>query len=304
MPGSNFTAEVARQKAAVVSRFPRLPDFLALARLDRPIGIYLLLWPTAWGLWLAAEGWPGWHLTLVFALGVVLTRSAGCVMNDIADRDIDLHVKRTVDRPLTAGRIAVEEAVVFMGTMLFAALILVLTTNWLTLGLAVLAAAIAGAYPFMKRYTYLPQAVLGVAFAMGIPMAFAATLGEIPNVAWLLATASVVWTVAYDTQYAMVDRDDDLELGLKSSAILFGDMDKLIIGSLQALFIFIMVLVGRRTELGDIYYLSLAVASGFLVYQQYLIKDRARADCLAAFLNNHWAGLIIFIGIAIHFAFA
>ncbi|MDZ7686737.1 MAG: 4-hydroxybenzoate octaprenyltransferase [Gammaproteobacteria bacterium] len=286
-------------RAEFLERFPRLPDFIALARLDRPIGIYLLLWPTMWGLWFAAEGWPGWHLFLVFGIGAVLTRSAGCVMNDIADRDFDLHVKRTEDRPLAQRKISVAEAAIYMAGLIFFALVLVLTTNLLTVGLAAIAAAIAAIYPFMKRYTYLPQVVLGIAFSMGIPMAFAAFRGEIPNLAWLIATANVVWTVAYDTEYAMVDRDDDIKLGLRSSAILFGDMDKLIIGVLQALFVFTMVLAGRLAEVGLAYYLGLCAATGFFIYQHVLIKDRERLDCLAAFLNNHWAGLVIFLGLAL-----
>ncbi len=275
-----------------------MPDFIALARLNRPIGIYLLLWPTLWGVWFAAEGWPGWHLLFIFVMGVILTRSAGCIINDIADRDFDGHVRRTVDRPLAQKRISVEEAVVFMGVLLFFALILVLTTNWLTVGLAAVASVIAAIYPFMKRYTYLPQAVLGVAFSMGIPMAFAAARQEIPNLAWLLATANVVWTVAYDTEYAMVDRDDDLKLGLRSTAILFGEMDKLMIGALQTLFLFSMFLAGRLADSGVLFYLGLVAAAGFFIWQQYLIRDRERAACLSAFLNNHWAGLAIFAGIA------
>lgn len=282
-------------------RFPRFPYFIALARLDKPIGIYLLLWPTLWGLWFAAEGWPGWHLLLVFVLGTILTRAAGCVMNDIADRNFDGHVKRTRNRPLPQGHVSVEEAVVFMGALLFVALLLVLTTNWSTVGLAVGGAFVAAIYPFMKRYTYMPQAILGVAFSFGIPMAFAAHHNEVPNLAWLLFVGNLVWTVAYDTEYAMVDRDDDLRLGLKSSAILFADMDKLIIGCLQALFLFIMLLAGRLAEVGTLYFAGLAAAAAFLVYQQYLIRNRERDRCFAAFLNNHWVGLCIFVGILVNY---
>jgi len=286
----------------VLARFPKLPWFVALARLDRPIGIYLLLWPTLWGLWFAAEGWPGWHLFLVFTLGTVLTRSAGCVINDIADRDFDGQVKRTSDRPLAQGLLSVEEAVIFMAAMLFLALLLVLSTNVLTLMLAVIAAAIAAVYPFMKRITYLPQLVLGLAFSCGIPMAFAASTDSVPKLAWLLVVANMVWTVAYDTEYAMVDRDDDLRLGLKSSAILFADMDKFMIGVLQALFLFIMALAGRTIEASSPYYFGMAVAAGLIIYQQFLIKDRGREGCFAAFLNNHWVGLALFTGIVLHFA--
>lgn len=195
------------------------------------------------------------------------------------------------------GLVSVEEAVVFMGALMFCALLLVLTTNWLTAGLAVGGALVAAIYPFMKRYTYMPQAILGVAFSFGIPMAFAAHRNEIPNLAWLLFVGNLVWTVAYDTEYAMVDRDDDLRLGLKSSAILFADMDKFIIGCLQALFLFIMVLAGRLAGVGSVYYAGLAAAAAFLIYQQYLIRHRERDGCFAAFLNNHWVGLCIFVGI-------
>ncbi len=283
-------------------RLPKLPHLLKLARLDRPIGIYLLLWPTFWGLWIASEGFPSVHLFLVFFLGVVLTRSAGCVINDIADRGFDGHVKRTVNRPLVTGELAISDAFVFLFMLLFPALVLVLTTNLLTLGLAVIAALIAAVYPLMKRYTYLPQAVLGLAFSMGIPMGFSAVTGEIPQIAWLLVVANVIWTVAYDTQYAMVDRDDDLKLGLKSSAILFGDLDKLIIGVLQISFVWIMIMVAQRLSLGFTFYIGITAASALLVYQQYLIKDRARDPCFAAFLNNHWVGLSIFVGIFLHYA--
>ena len=280
---------------------PKILHFISLARLNRPIGIYLLLWPTYWGLWFAAEGFPGWHLFFVFTLGTVLTRSAGCVVNDIADRKYDLQVKRTENRPLAQGILSVTEALIFVACLLFFALILVLTTNLLTLGLALVAAMIATIYPFMKRYTYLPQVVLGVAFSFGIPMAFAAVNNEVPKLAWLLFVANMVWTVAYDTEYAMVDRDDDLRIGLKSTAILFADMDKLMIGVLQALFLGIMVLLERQIELGTAYFMALLAAAGLFVFQQFLISDRQRPACFNAFLNNHWVGLAIFSGIFVHF---
>ncbi|MFT7140327.1 MAG: 4-hydroxybenzoate polyprenyltransferase, partial [Sulfitobacter sp.] len=194
----------------------KLPRLLAVARLDKPIGIYLLLWPTLWGLWIAAEGFPGWHLLIVFVFGTVLTRSAGCIINDIADRKFDRQVKRTSSRPLASGDLGVKDAVIFMAILLFLALLLVATTNIETILLAFVAAAVAGLYPFMKRVTYLPQVVLGVAFSFGIPMSFAAVTGEIPNFVWLLVVANVLWTVAYDTELAMVDRDDDVKLGIKS----------------------------------------------------------------------------------------
>ena len=275
---------------------------MALARLDNPIGTSLLLWPTLWGLWLAAKGWPGWHLFFVFALGTLLTRSAGCVMNDIADRDFDGQVKRTRGRPLAQGLIKVEEAVMFMGGLLFLALLLVLSTNLLTVLLAIAAAVIAAVYPFMKRYTYMPQAILGVAFSCGIPMAFAATTGSVPRLAWLLVIANLLWTVAYDTEYAMVDRDDDIRLGLKSSAILFADMDKLMIGVLQVSFLVVLIMAARLAGLGTSFYLGTTVAAGLFVYQHYLIRKRERSGCFAAFRNNQWAGLAIFAGLALDLA--
>lgn len=276
---------------------PRLPDFLALARLDRPIGIYLLLWPTLWGLWIAAEGWPGYHLFFVFCIGVVLMRSAGCIFNDFADREFDGHVKRTQTRPLATQSVKPVEAVIFCTTLSLFAFGLVLTTNTLTILLSFGAVVVALCYPFMKRYTYMPQVVLGVAFAWGIPMAFAAVRNEVPLDAWLLFTATVVWTVAYDTEYAMVDRDDDIRLGLKSTAILFGELDRLMVGILQMLFIAMLILLDRHLSLGTYYYLGIAITCGLLIYQQYLIRERRRDDCFEAFLNNHWAGAAIFGGI-------
>jgi 4-hydroxybenzoate polyprenyltransferase len=272
-------------------------QYLSLARLDKPIGIYLLLWPTLAALWIAADGWPGWHLLLVFTLGTILMRSAGCIVNDIADREFDRSVQRTRNRPLTSGMLSVPQALVFLAVLLFIALILVLSTNLLTVLMAVLAVLIAAVYPFMKRYTYMPQAILGVAFSWGIPMAFAASQDQVPQIAWLLLVANLIWTVGYDTEYAMVDREDDIKLGLKSSAILFADMDKLMIGILQVLFIATMLLVGTSLELTLAYQVGLGVASVLLVYQQYLIRDRSREGCFAAFTNNHWVGLIILIGI-------
>lgn len=291
----------------LLARFPglaqKLPHLLSISRLDKPIGIYLLLWPTLWGLWIAAEGFPGWHLLIVFVLGTVLTRSAGCIINDIADRKFDAGVKRTAARPLVSGQLDLKDALIFMAALLLVALILVLTTNAMTFLLACTAAAVAGLYPFMKRITYLPQVVLGIAFSFGIPMSFAAVTGSIPNFAWLLVVANVIWTVSYDTEYAMVDRDDDIRLGIKSTAILFAEMDKLIIGILQLLFLSILLLVHRHIELSWSYDIGLVTAAGFFVYQQYLIRDRGRDACFAAFQNNHWVGLMVFLGILIHFGF-
>ena len=282
-------------------KFPKLSYFVVLARLDKPIGIYLLLWPTLWALWFAAKGWPGWHLFLVFSLGVAIMRSAGCVMNDIADREFDGHVKRTQARALATGALSVREAFIFMVTMLAVAFLLVLTTNLATLLLSFGALALAGLYPFMKRYTYMPQAVLGAAFAWGIPMTFTAATGSLPQLAWVLFIAAVIWTVAYDTQYAMVDRDDDIRLGLKSSAILFGDLDLIMIGVLQASFLGCMVLAGQLTTLTWPYYLGLVSAALLFAHQHWLTRERSREGCFAAFLNNHWVGAVIFVGTLAHF---
>lgn len=282
---------------------PRLPDFVQLARFDKPIGIYLLLWPTLWGLWFAAQGWPGFHLLFVFVMGVILMRSAGCVINDVADRNFDGQVKRTLERPLITHKITVQEALLFCAVLSFLAFLLVLTTNKLTILLSFAAVAIAMCYPFMKRHTYLPQVVLGAAFSWGIPMSFAAYSMEVPKLAWLIFTATVVWTVAYDTQYAMVDRDDDIKLGLKSTAILFGDLDRLMIGILQFIFIVTLWTANQLTPLGFWFHLGLAAAVVLLIYQQVLIRKRKREECFRAFLNNHWVGLMIFSGLLLEFSF-
>ncbi len=289
-------------RAHVLSHYPRTPDYVELTRLNRPIGIYLLLWPTLWALWIAAEGFPGWHLFLVFTIGTVLTRSAGCIVNDIADRKFDGQVKRTSNRPLVTGHLNVPDALTLMAVLLFCALLLVLSTNLKTVALAAMAAMIAGIYPFMKRYIYLPQVVLGIAFSCGIPMAFTAMSLPVSEVVGLLMAANLIWTVAYDTEYAMVDRDDDLRLGLKSSAILFAEMDKTVIAVLQALFLVTLFFVAHQASLGWPFYLGCACAAGLLIYQQFLIIDRKRDACFAAFRNNHWVGLSIFLGIVGHYA--
>ena len=312
MPLTRATSAIKRVKARLVpplsrfttaldARWPILAPLLRLARLDRPIGTLLLLWPTLWALWIAAKGFPGWHLFLVFTLGTVLTRSAGCIINDIADRHFDGKVKRTRNRPLVLGQVSVPMALCFMAILLFVALLLVLTTNWLTVLLALGGAFTAAVYPFMKRYTYLPQAILGLAFSFGIPMAFAAVTGEVTSIAGLLMIANILWTVAYDTEYAMVDRDDDLLLGLKSTAILFAELDKAAIGTLQVIFLLVMYGVAKQAGLNGWYLLGLICAAGLFIYQQYLISGRDRDDCFAAFLNNQWCGLWIFVGILIHY---
>jgi len=278
---------------------PKFKALLAVARLDKPVGTLLLLWPTLAALWIAAEGWPGWHLLLVFVLGTFLTRSAGCVVNDIADRKFDPFVERTQDRPLAQGVITVRAALLWMGVLLGLAAILVLTTNVLTIVLAAVGACFAGLYPFMKRITHLPQLVLGLAFSMGIPMAFTAATGALSEAAGLLFLANLVWVVAYDTEYAMVDRAEDLLIGVKSTAILFGDLDRFIIGVLQALFILLLWQVGGHLDFSAVYQGLLAIIAGLLCYQQFLIRDQSREGSFAAFKNNQWVGGTFFLAVLI-----
>ncbi|ARM82676.1 MULTISPECIES: 4-hydroxybenzoate octaprenyltransferase [Marinobacter] len=278
----------------------RLADYARLLRVDRPIGSLLLLWPTYWALWLAADGFPSVGNFIVFTLGVFMMRAAGCAINDFADRKVDRHVKRTKDRPLTSGRIEAWEAVaLFAGLCVTAFLMVVLFTNTLTLYLSFGGAVLAFIYPFMKRYTHLPQLFLGAAFSWAIPMAWAAEAGEVTKLAWLLFTANVLWTVAYDTLYAMVDRDDDIRIGIKSTAILFGDADRAVIAILQALVVLILILVGQQAELGVFYYLGLVAMACLFVFQQHLARFRERDGCFKAFLNNNWAGFAVFTGLLI-----
>jgi len=279
----------------------RLRQYALLMRLHKPIGIFLLLWPTLWALWIAGEGRPDPLVLVVFVLGTALMRSAGCVINDYADRDFDRHVARTRERPITAGRVGSREALLLFVVLALAAFALVLLLNWLTVMLSFAAAALAAIYPFTKRYTHLPQVVLGVAFAWAVPMAFAAQTGEVGRLAWLLFLAPVLWAVAYDTMYAMVDREDDLKIGIKSTAILFGDLDRLIIGLIQFTLLLDLWLVGRQAELGLFYLLGLAVAAGLSVYQQWLIRRREPQACFRAFLNNNWLGLAVFLGIVVDY---
>ncbi len=282
----------------------RIRQYMLLMRLDRPIGIYLLLWPTLWALVIAAEGMPDGWVATVFILGVVLMRSAGCVINDYADRKIDPYVERTRERPLAAGRVSAREALILFVVLSLTAFALVLTLNRLTILLSLVGAFLAATYPFMKRHTYLPQVYLGLAFGWAVPMAFAAQTGTVPVEAWLLLIATVLWATAYDTMYAMVDRPDDIKIGVKSTAILFGDADRLIIGIIQALMIVVLVLVGSRLDMGWPYYAGLAVAAALMAYQQVLIRDRDGMKCFQAFLNNHWVGMAIFAGIAGHYLFS
>ena len=280
----------------------RLRQYALLMRLNRPIGIFLLLWPTLWALWIASDGNPDPLVTTVLVLGVVLMRSAGCVINDYADRNFDPRVERTHQRPLATGRITTREAIALFLILSFVAFLLVLQLNWLTVLLSFVALPLAAIYPFMKRYTYLPQVHLGLAFGWAVPMAFSAQTGELPPpVAWLLLTGVVLWAVAYDTMYAMVDREDDIRIGVKSTAILFAEADRAIIAGIQATLMLVLILVGQKLEMGVFYYLGLAVAGGLTVYQQYLIKDRVPERCFKAFLNNNWFGMAVFAGICLHY---
>ncbi|MBB4867225.1 4-hydroxybenzoate polyprenyltransferase [Pseudomonas nitritireducens] len=281
---------------------PRAWDFIQLTRMDKPIGIYLLLWPTLWALWMASGGVPSAKNLAIFILGTVLMRMAGCVINDFADRKLDGHVERTKARPLATGRISVREAWIAFFTLLGLSFLLVLCTNAQTIWLSFGGAAIAALYPFMKRYTYYPQVVLGAAFSWGIPMAFTAASGTLPAVAWLLFFANVLWTVAYDTYYAMTDREDDLKMGMKSTAILFGDADRVINLSLQGLMLLLLILAGNKLAMHLTYYLGLAVAAGCFAWQFHSTRDREPMKCFKAFLHNHWAGLAIFLGTVLDFA--
>ncbi len=280
----------------------RLDLYARLMRLDRPVGIYLLLWPTLWALWIAADGVPDPLVLIVFVLGVILMRSAGCVINDYADRKIDGKVERTRDRVLVAGYLPAKEALVLFAVLCIVAFLLVLLMNSLTIMLSFVGVLLAAIYPFMKRWTYLPQVVLGMAFAWAIPMAFAAQTGEIPQVAWLLYIATVLWATAYDTMYAMVDRKDDRLIGVKSTAILFGAADRLMIGFLQLLTLIVMLIVGFQLELGAFYFIGVSLAALFAIYQQVLIHKRHPRNCFKAFLNNNWFGAAIFGGILLHYA--
>lgn len=277
----------------------RLPDFVRLMRLERPIGTWLLMWPTLAALWLASRGTPPRALLVIFILGVYVMRAAGCVINDYADRHIDGRVTRTRHRPLATGRISEREALVLFGLLMASAFVLVCFTNLFTVVLSLGGAALATLYPFMKRYTHLPQVVLGAAFGWSIPMAFAATQASVPAWAWWLFFANVVWSVIYDTQYAMVDRDDDLNIGVKSTAILFGKADILMLTLLQGLMLLLLAGLGINARLGGFYWAGLAGVAGTFCYQQWLLRDRSREGCFKAFLNNHWTGVMLFGGIAL-----
>ncbi|GAM72581.1 4-hydroxybenzoate polyprenyltransferase [Vibrio sp. JCM 19236] len=279
----------------------KLRAYYFLMRMDRPIGSLLLLWPTLWALLMAAKGQPQWTVLIVFCIGVLLMRSAGCVINDYADRNFDGHVERTKQRPIPSGLVTAKEALGLFGVLSLLAFALVLTMNTLTIQLSFVGIALAALYPFMKRFTHLPQLVLGMAFSWAIPMAWAAESGTVEPMAWLLFVINLLWTIAYDTQYAMVDREDDLKVGIKSTAILFGRYDKLIIGVLQAVSIALLLLVGMIESLTAAYYWGVLVAGGLFVYQQWLIKTRERAPCFQAFLNNNYVGMAVTAGLFISY---
>jgi 4-hydroxybenzoate polyprenyltransferase len=280
-----------------------LQRYARLTRLDRPVGVWLLLWPTLWALWIAGDGRPLESVFVALVVGTVVVRSAGCVINDFADRNFDGFVKRTSMRPIVTGEVAPGEALLLFFGLMFIALGVVLTLNTLTIVFACFGAAITIFYPFTKRFFAAPQFVLGIAFAWGVPMAFAAQTEAVPRVGWLLFIAAIVWGVVYDTQYAMVDRDDDLRIGVKSTAIMVGDMDRMFIGALQVVLFATLILVGIQTELGVWYFVGIAVAGAFALYQQYLIRSRERERCLRAFLNNAWFGAAVFGGIALDYVF-
>ncbi len=275
--------------------------YAQLIRFDKPIGTYLLLWPTLWALAIAAEGGPDHWILFVFISGVFLMRSAGCAINDYADRDIDRHIARTENRPLTSGQMTPREAIAVFVVLCVIAFGLVLTLNRTTILLSLVGVVLAASYPFMKRYHYLPQVHLGAAFGWSIPMAFTAQLDALPKQAWLLYVANILWATAYDTMYGMADREDDLKVGVKSSAILFGDYDRAVIGLLQFLFLLTLALIGRDLEFSTFYYYALFVASLFLIYEQIMINKREPARCFEAFLHNHWIGAIVFAGIMGHY---
>jgi len=279
-----------------------LYQYYLLMRLHKPIGIYLLLWPTLTALWIAAEGFPDWDVLFVFVLGVILMRSAGCVINDYADRKIDPNVKRTANRPIASGKVTPEEALVLFFILILLAFMLVLLMNDFTVSLSLGGALLAIIYPFMKRYTYLPQVVLGAAFAWAIPMAFAAQTNTVPNIAWVLFTCTVLWATAYDTMYAMVDRKDDIKIGVKSTAILFGDLDRLMVAVIQAMVIMSLIMVGNSMEFGPVYYVGVVLAFILAIYQQLLLRTRKRKAYFNAFLNNHWFGMVVFLGVALEYS--
>ena len=276
-----------------------MSKYLRLMRFDKPIGIYLLLWPTLWALFLAANGIPSIKLLIIFILGVVLMRAAGCVINDYVDRDVDKLVERTKKRPITTGEVATKEALYLFVLLIVVAFLLVLFTNYFTIKLAFIALALTMLYPFTKRWIYLPQFILGMAFAMSIPMAFAATNNSVPISAWLIFIANIIWSIVYDTIYAMIDVDDDLKIGVKSSAILFSKYDLKIILLLQIILLIMLCFIGITFDLNIVYYIFIIFSAILMVHHQFLIKNREKDNCLRAFLSNHYIGVFVFIGIAL-----
>jgi len=288
-----FRPQLARQ----------LRNYGKLMRVDKPIGIWLLLWPTLWALWLAGDGSPDQGLFVIFVLGVLVMRSAGCVLNDYADRNIDPYVERTRTRPIASGAVAPVEALTLFAALALIAIGLASMLNAPARLLAVIGAALTITYPFVKRFLSIPQFVLGAAFGWGVPMAFAAQTGNTPELAWLMFGTAMIWAVIYDTFYAMVDREDDIKVGVKSTAILFGEVDLFVIAGLQVLMLIALVLIGLRAGLGFWYYLSVVAAAGLMGWHQWLARDRQPAGCFAAFLHNHLIGMVVFIGIVLHYTF-
>ncbi|MDC8446341.1 MAG: 4-hydroxybenzoate octaprenyltransferase [Nitrosomonas sp.] len=279
----------------------RFVIYTRLMRLDKPIGILLLLWPMLWGLWFAAQGFPDWHILAIFVMGTILMRSAGCVMNDFADRKIDPHVERTKTRPMAIGLVSSREALLLAAGLSLIAFILILPLNLLTIGLSVPALFLAASYPFTKRFFAMPQAYLGMAFSFGIPMAFAAQTGVLPSIVWVLMLANLFWVIAYDTVYAIVDKPDDLKIGIKTSAITLGQYDVMGVMVCHALFVVLMVYIGQLQSMGAAYYSGLLVAAGLMGYQYTLIRNRDRALCFKAFLHNNYVGMAVFTSIALDF---
>jgi 4-hydroxybenzoate polyprenyltransferase len=302
-PDLNFEEPRPAEAPLWYRLYRRLEEYALLARLDRPIGIFLLLWPALWALWIAGDGRPDPKILIVFVAGVIVMRSAGCVINDFADRNLDPHVKRTRSRPLAARRVTPTEALVLFVLLVALALWLVTRLDPFTIALACVGALLAVSYPFVKRYFPLPQLYLGLAFGWAVPMAFAAQTGTIPRVGWVLFVATVLWAGVYDTMYAMVDREEDMRIGVKSSAILFADMDRLIVGTMQTMLLFALVLAGRSMEFGWWYYAGTALAGLLFIYQQWLIRTREPDGCFRAFLNNHYVGMAVFIGVLMEYVY-
>lgn len=282
----------------------QLKNYILLTRMHKPVGIWLLLWPTLWALWLAGQGHPDGGLFIVFVLGVVVMRAAGCVLNDFADRNIDPYVERTRNRPIPSGAVAPLEALALFVALALIAIGLASMLNRQAQMLAIVAAALTIVYPFIKRFLSVPQFFLGAAFGWAVPMAFAAQTGQTPQLAWLVFSAALIWATIYDTFYAMVDREDDLKIGVKSTAILFGDADLFVIGALQVLMLMALIFVGNMAELGPWYFVSLVVAAGMMAWHLSLARERDRDGCFRAFLHNHYVGLVVFVGIVLHYTFS